>query len=97
MLQDDGPVVVQSLEGLPVFSLKHHLQLLPASLHGVSLFGIDVEGLQEVDGPGVENLPVLQLLGGHEAKFGSLPVCSTAVECHIDGDKVWGQTGTCLR
>ena len=57
MLLGNGPIV--SLEGLPVFSLKHHLQLLPSGLCGVSFFSIDVEGLEEVDGPGVECLPVL--------------------------------------
>ena len=48
-----------SLEGLPVFVFKHHLQLLPAGLHEVSFFSVDVMVLKEVNSPGVEFLPVL--------------------------------------
>ena len=59
VLLGNGAIVNQNLQGLLVFALKHHFQLLPASLHGVSFFGIDVEGLQEVSVPGVESLPVL--------------------------------------
>ena len=59
LLLGDGPFVNQGLESLPVVTLKHHLQLLLASLHGVSFFGIDVKGLQEVNGPGIKHFPVL--------------------------------------
>ena len=55
----DGQTVNQGLEDLPVIVLKHHIQLLPASLCGVSFFCFDVEGLQEVNGPGIEHFPVL--------------------------------------
>ena len=63
MLLGDGTIVNQSLEGLPIFTLEHHFQLPPAGLCGFSFFGIDVKGLQEVHGPGVESLPVLSPLG----------------------------------
>ena len=64
MLLGSGHIVSQSLESLPIFALKHHFQLLPARFGGVSFFGNDVEGIQEVKHPGVECLPVLCLLGG---------------------------------
>ena len=53
MLLGNGPIVIKGLESLPVFTLKHHFQLLPAGLGGVSFFGIDVKVPQEVNGPGV--------------------------------------------
>ena len=43
MLLGDGHVVSQGLDGLPVFGLKHHFQLLLSGFCGVIFFGIDVE------------------------------------------------------
>ena len=48
MLQGGGPFGHQSPD-------KLHL----ASLCGISLFDVDVDGLQDVNGPGLESLPVL--------------------------------------
>ena len=56
LLLNNGAIINHGLESLPVFTLKCHLQLLPPGLCGVSFFGIDVEGLWEVDGPDVEYL-----------------------------------------
>ena len=63
MLPHGGFIVQESLKHLPVFTIKHHLELLPASLGVVRLIGVDVEGFQVMQGPGVEGLPVIHLLG----------------------------------
>ena len=55
----DGCFVNQGLDSLPVFALKHHLQLLPASLCGVSFLSVDVKVIQEVEGYGIKHFPVL--------------------------------------
>ena len=63
MLQHDGVIIQESLEHLPSFVLKHHLELLPASLGVIRLIGVFVEGFQVIQSPGVEGLPVVHLLG----------------------------------
>ena len=63
MLWGDGLVVQESLQGLAVFTLKHHIELFPASLGLIGLICVDNEGLQVVESPGVEGYPVLCLLG----------------------------------
>ena len=58
-LWGDGPIVDKGLESLPVFTLKYHFKLLSAIAAVISFFGINVEGLQIIYGPGVEDFPVL--------------------------------------
>ena len=55
----DVCIVNQGLEGLPVVTIKHHFHLLPASLCGVSFFGVEIEELQEVNSLCIEHFPVL--------------------------------------
>ena len=57
--QSDGTTVNEGLEGLPVFALKHHFELFPASFVVIDLFDVNVNGLQVVNGPGIECSPVL--------------------------------------
>ena len=85
-LQGDGPIVNEGLEGLPVFSLKHHFKLFPAGLVVISSLGINIEGLQVVNGPGVECSPVLRLLGCVEAELWGFPAWGGTVGCHCN----WG-------
>ena len=40
--QSEGPIVSKGLGSLSIFTLKHHLHLLPASLPVVSFISIDV-------------------------------------------------------
>ena len=63
VLWHNGFIVQESLEHLLVFAFKCHLELLLASLGVIRLIGVDVEGFQVIQGPGVEGLPVLHLLG----------------------------------
>ena len=48
VLWGDGPIVDDGLESLSIFSLEHHLQLLPACVPVISLISIDVEGFQVI-------------------------------------------------
>ena len=57
--QGNGPIVNEGLESLSIFTLEHHLQLLPACVAVVSLISIDVKGLQVVKSPDIEDFPFL--------------------------------------
>ena len=46
-----------------IFTLKHHLKLLPASVAVVIFLGIDVEAFQVNYSPGIEYFLVPQLAG----------------------------------
>ena len=70
-LCSDGPTAYEGLESLSIFSLKHHVELLPASVVVISLLSVNVEGFQEVNGPGIEHFPVVRLTGGVEIECGS--------------------------
>ena len=61
-----GPIVDEGLEGLSIFALDH-LKLLPVCMLVISFISIDVKDFGVVKSPGVEDLPVLQLMG--ELKF----------------------------
>ena len=74
MLQRDGPIINEGLKGLYILTLKHHLQLVPASMAAINLINIDVEGFQVVKSPGVEDFPVLQMMEGIEIELSGLPV-----------------------
>ena len=82
VLWDDGLIVQECLEGLPVFSLKHHFELFPACLGFIGLICNDVEGFQVGENPGVEGLPVPHLLGCSEAEFRGLPMWGARSGCH---------------
>ena len=74
MLRGDGPIVQECLEGLPVFTLKHHFELFSAGLGLIGLIGINVEGFQVVRSPGIEGLLVLHLLGQCETELRGFPM-----------------------
>ena len=44
MFRDDGLIVQEGLENLPVFAFEHHFELFPASFVIIGLISIDVEG-----------------------------------------------------
>ena len=58
-LWGNGPIVNETLDSLSIFTLKHHLQLLPASAPVISLISINCEDLQVIKSPGIEDFPVL--------------------------------------
>ena len=58
-LWGNGAIINEELESLPVFALEHHFKLLPASAAVISFFGINVEGLQLIFSPGIEDCSVL--------------------------------------
>ena len=64
-----GLFLYEGLEVLPVFSLKHHLELFPASSELISFICINVEGFKVVEGSCVEHLPVLRLMGRCKAEL----------------------------
>ena len=74
MLHSDSAIVYKGLEGLSILSLKHHVQLFPASMAFVSLLCVDVEGFEIVNCSSVEDLPVLRLVRGVEVEVGGFPV-----------------------
>ena len=55
----------------------------------ISLIGVNVEGFWVVTGPGIEGLPVLQLLGQGETELGCLPTWGfrPGSHCSIRGDR----------
>ena len=63
MLQGNGSIVDKGLDSLSIFTLKHHLQLLPSCVPVVSIISIDVKSFHVVKWPGIENIPVLQVMG----------------------------------
>ena len=93
-------IVQECLEGLLVFTFKHHFELFPASLGITGLICIDVEGFQVVESPGVEGLHVLNLLGQWEAELRCLPMWGVRSGCHyetrVDRDCL-EKTMDCLR
>ena len=48
VLWGDGPIVGKGLVSLSIFTLKHHLQLLPAGMPVISLISIDVKDFQVI-------------------------------------------------
>ena len=64
-LWGNGAIINEGLESLLVFTLRHHFKLLPASVVAISFLGNDVEGFQVIYSPGIEDFPVLQLVGGN--------------------------------
>ena len=72
-LWSDGPFLYEGLKSLSIFTLKHHAELLPASAVVISLLGINIEGFQEVNSPGIEQFLVLRLMRGVEIACGSFP------------------------
>ena len=58
-LTGNGPIVDEGLKSLSIFTLKHHLQLLPTCVVVNSLIRIDFEDFQVIGRPGVEDFPVL--------------------------------------
>ena len=64
-------ILNEGLESLLVFTLEHHLQLLSSGLFVISFFSINVQGLQVIYGSGMEDFPVLQLLGVLMLNFGA--------------------------
>ena len=42
LLEGEGPIVNEGLEGLPVFALKHHPKLFPAGFVVIDFFSIDI-------------------------------------------------------
>ena len=48
VLHSYGPIVNKGLESVSVFTLKHRLQLLQASVQVISLISIDVESFQVI-------------------------------------------------
>ena len=77
VFQGNGPIVDEGLQSL-IFTLRHHLQLMPACVPVISLISVDVEGFQVVKCPGVEDFPVLWLMGGIKVKFGGFPAVNRA-------------------
>ena len=75
--------VDEGLQGLSVFSLKNHLELLQALLTGVFGLCVDVEGFEEVDCMGIENFPLIGLVLHGESEFGSFPRRGVASRCHL--------------
>ena len=73
-LNGNYPIVYEGLESLSIFTLKHHTELLSASVAVISLLSVNVEGFQEVESPGIEHFPVLRLMGEWEMEGGSFPV-----------------------
>ena len=74
MLLGDGPIINKGQNGLSIFTLKHHLKLMPACMPVISLISIDVKGFQVVKHPGVEDFPILWLMGEIKVEFGGFPV-----------------------
>ena len=71
VLQSDGLLVDKGLESLSIFTLKHHLQLLPACVQVISLISIDVKGFKVVKHTGIEDFSVLQLMGELKLNLGA--------------------------
>ena len=68
------PLSEEGVESLPVFAVKHHLQLLPSGLSVISFFCINVEGFQVIYGSGIEDFSVtLTAGGGIEVEFWVFP------------------------
>ena len=55
----DGTIVNEGLESLSIFTLEHHLKLLPACVAVISFISINVKGFQVIYSPGVEDFPIL--------------------------------------
>ena len=72
-LHSDGAIVCKGVEGPAILSLKHHVELFPASMAFVSLLHVDVKGFLVVDCLSVEDLPVLGLVRGVELEGGGFP------------------------
>ena len=69
-IRQDGLVVNEGLEGLAVFSLKHHFNMMPLLFALVFHIWINVQGFNKVYGPDIERLPLLCLIRGIEREFG---------------------------
>ena len=69
-LLGDGAIVYEGLDILLVLALEHHLKLLPVSVAVISFLGINVEGFQVIYGPGIEDFPVLWMMGGLKLNLG---------------------------
>ena len=63
-LWGDGAIVYEGHASPSVFVLKHHHELFPASIVVISFLSVDVEGFQVIYSPGIEDVPVLQLMVG---------------------------------
>ena len=73
-LWNDGAIVYEGLESLPVFTLEHHLKVLPASAAVISFLSINVEGFQVIYSPVIEDFPVLLTKGEIKIESGGFPV-----------------------
>ena len=82
------PLSMRDWKVCQVFALKHHFKLLPASVVVISFLSINVEGFQVIYGPGVEDFPVLQLMGGIKVEFGGFSVV-VWVRCHVNRYGNW--------
>ena len=69
LLWSVGPIVNKGLESESILTFKHHLQLLPACAPVISL-----KDFQVVKCPGIEDFPVLQMMGGIKVEFWSFLV-----------------------
>ena len=78
VLWGEGPIVMRDCQSLSIFTLEHHLQLAPASMAVISLISIDVKGFQVARRPGVEDFPVLWLIGRIEIEHRGFPAVNRA-------------------
>ena len=88
-----GVIVYKGLESLSIIALKHELQLLPAFAVVDSLISLDVQGIQVIEGCGVEGSPILRLVGGMEVENGSIPMVIWARGGNYTKGKCWACTG----
>ena len=73
-LQGNCAIVHEGLDRLPVFALEHHIQVFPSGFSVINFFCINFEGFQVIYASGVDDFPVLQLLGGVKVEILGFPV-----------------------
>ena len=71
ILWNNDTILHGGLQGLTFFSLEHHFQLLPTLFPGGRGTLYQCQRPLEIDGKGVECLPLIGLIWGVEGEFGT--------------------------